>query len=393
LCASAALPIVAAASPPEPNPMLHASGTRLVDGLGAPIRLRGVFLDNWLLWSGNGFGAGFASETTIKRRLAEALGDAGALRFEDAIEDSFVGEADIAAIAKMGFNTVRVPFSYRVLEDDEHPFAYKKSGWATFDRLMGWCETHHVYVVLDMHSAPGGQSRAFVNDPGPVLLWDSDEEQNRTVALWRAIAARYRDRSVVAGYDLLNEPNVRDGSKLIQLYTRIAGAIRAVDRNHLIFFEGNVAATDFSAFTNPITSNEAYSFHSYALFGIDRTPDQLQHLQALAKTQAVPIWNGEFGANTLAWVTSTVQLFDAPSNGVTGWIFWPWKRVSSGNETQYRDLLTIEPGALWRRLARYVAGLPFKPSPADAEQGAQDFLRAMAVERCTVDAQIQAALK
>ncbi len=74
------------------------------------------------------------------------------------------------------------------------------------------------------------------------------------------MAIRYRDRDMVAGYDLLNEPDPPTG---VAMYTRIATAIREVDTQHMIIVEGANYARDFSMFTAPIDANRVYSFHLY----------------------------------------------------------------------------------------------------------------------------------
>ena len=135
-------------------------------------------------------------------------------------------------------------------------------GWVYLDRLLEWCTRHDVYVVLDLHSAPGGQSDIFVADPDEKKLWQSEENEERTVALWRAIAARYKDEKIVAGYDLLNEPGFPNPAELIELYLRIITAIREVDPYHMVIIEGNNLTTDFS-YVSPtlvIKSNVQFSY-------------------------------------------------------------------------------------------------------------------------------------
>ncbi len=69
---------------------------------------------------------------------------------------NFITERDIEMISQMGLNVIRVPFNHTLLEDDAHPYQYKESGWKFLDQLLIWSEKHRVYVVLDLHSAPGG---------------------------------------------------------------------------------------------------------------------------------------------------------------------------------------------------------------------------------------------
>src|SRR3546814_8856147 len=87
---------------------------------------------------------------------------------------------------------------------------WKEDGFARIDALIDWARANQIYVILDLHAAPGGQGTDLPNadrDPDAPSLWDSAENQRRTVALWRKLAARYADEPWVGGYDILNEPN------------------------------------------------------------------------------------------------------------------------------------------------------------------------------------------
>ena len=80
------------------------------------------------------------------------------------------------------------------------------------------------------------------------MIWYSAKARQRTVALWRAIAERYHDRTIVAGYDLINEPLPPIGKEgmLDELTEQIAAAIREVDPYHLIVVEGGRFSSGFS---------------------------------------------------------------------------------------------------------------------------------------------------
>jgi hypothetical protein len=180
------------------TPFVHADGTLIRDEQNRPLHLRGVNLGGWLSWEGWIFGGGFESQTTILGRLGSLVGPETAGAFRDAVHARFIAEPDIARIAAMGFNVVRVPLNCRLLEDDARPDAYKEAGWQVLDRLLGWCEAHRVYAVLDLHSAPGGQSKLFMADPADpakgAVLWSDEACQARTVALYEDPAG------LVSGY-------------------------------------------------------------------------------------------------------------------------------------------------------------------------------------------------
>ena len=114
-----------------------------------------------------------------------------------------------------------------------------------------------------MHAAPCSQSYSFVSDyVGPEFLWFTAKCQERTVAMWKAIAARYANQNVIAGYDLINE-SVTTDAKLLDLYRRTTAAIRQVDGNHLLIYEGNTVAQTFDFMTAPLDANAMLSVHDY----------------------------------------------------------------------------------------------------------------------------------
>jgi hypothetical protein len=369
---------------------VHREGLGVVDERGHPLQLRGVNLGGWLVWEGWIWGGGLKllhpwgqSESAIEQRLAEAAGTDALCSFREAIRDRFVTEADIAAIAAAGFDVVRVPLDHRDFACDASP------GWAVVDRLLDWCEAHGVYAVLDLHSAPGGQTKFFVADPEPVLLWDSGEAQDRTVALWGAIARRYAGRSAVAGYDLLNEPRPPDPAALVALYRRIVDAIRAVDRGHMLVVEGADFARDFSMFSAPLDDDQIYSFHMYTWFGDDRV-DRLRGYARVAAAQGVPMWCGEFGENTTPMIASTLDLFDQQIPGLVGWSFWTWKRTAT---SRWAPLQGIDPPPAWKRLIEWaVNDSGARPAPSEAQGALRDFVDAAQVDRLTSDAELTRVL-
>ncbi len=147
-----------------------------------------------------------------------------------------------------------------------------EEGFQLLDNLVDWCSKHNVYVIIDMHGAPGGQTGANIDDSPndqPELFTDK-KNQDRLVDLWVKIASRYKDEPAVAGYDLLNEPlPQRTGAaakykdQLEPLYKRITAAIREVDKRHMITLEGCDWANDWSVFSTPFDDNLFYQFHYY----------------------------------------------------------------------------------------------------------------------------------
>ena len=383
------------------NQMIHQQGSLIVDGQGQPIKLRGVLLEGWLMWNGPLWGSGlFNSESKIEEKIRELVGREKALWFRQQVYQTFITEHDIQMIAEMGFNVVRVPFNHTVLEDDDQPFIYKDSGWVLFDQLLKWCEKYGVYVVFDMHSAPGGQSGVFVNDPDGTNYFKSEVHIKRTAELWKAIASRYKNRHIVAGYDLLNEPQIplfTSPHVLVETYATIIKAIRQVDTKHMVILSaGGLTSDDMSMFTETIDNNQALAFHTYNLLGSGVNHQLHKKYTAISKALNVPIWNGEIGAHTIEWVDTVINMFEDPDYNISGWIFWPWKVVPAPvyNKDRYRHLMAIETPPEWDMVANWVAGVWFAPKPNEKQalKGMQKFLESMKAKNLKKDSAMEQVL-
>jgi endoglucanase len=369
-------PQVSTAQPlTAPGGFVHRSGTTLVDGTGARVTLRGVNLGNWLTQENWLMGSGQTNvgQTKMYSRLGSLVGQTAANTFLSAVQSSYVTKIDIDAIAALGFNVVRVPFNYRILEDDASPGVYKASGWAFLDNVMEWAEADGIYVVLDMHGAPGAQSALWHADPSNgAALWTNTADQDRTVALWTAIASRYAMRTAVAGYDLLNEPAAPSNTQLTDLYQRIINGIRTVDTHHLVLLEGAYYATNNQIFASRYDENEALSIHQY-LWGAVTPELNIISAERNAARLNVPVWVGEFGDDSPTNVANRVHRYNGDAK-LSGWCDWTWKGALQSNGR--RQVEEFIPTAAWRKTVTWMAGNIFTPKPtvAEAQQGMADYL-------------------
>jgi hypothetical protein len=383
--------------------MLHARGGAVTDGHGKPVLLRCVNLSPWLIPEGYLVGQGsLAALTTspsqIKRRLEAVIGPAESRRFWQDWTNSFVVAQDFQHLEAEGFNCVRLPLSAKRLVRDSGTggVVLDATGIAPVDRAVAWGQQYGLYVILDLHDAPGGQNALQSVSDVPstdrtARLWlgpTAAENRKQTIDLWRALAARYAHARAVGGYDLLNEPDLPEGvakSALPQLYSAITAAIRSIDRSHLIILEGDVYAHDFSSLQSPSDHNVMYEFHEYAFFNRTwRAPTQRSlapFLQLRAATR-LPIWLGEFGEDTLQWQMQMVELMKA--NHI-GWAVWPWKRIDLHNS--HPVIETIRAPQAWNALAGYLVGawLARRPSRSQAERAMRLMLRAIRTPNCTED--------
>src|ERR1700752_1043151 len=175
---------------------------------GKPLLLKGINLGNWLLPEGYMFKFKTAnSPRMIQSVVNELIGEDGARRFWRAFRENYITREDIRFIKQSGFNSVRVPFSYRLFVSESDQQKLEGPGYELLDHVVNWCKQEGLSVVLDMHAAPGGQTGDNIDDSwGYPFLFESAESQQLTVDIWRKIAAGYSNEPTAIGYDLLNEP-------------------------------------------------------------------------------------------------------------------------------------------------------------------------------------------
>lgn len=218
----------------EPD-FLKTSGTTIVDGSGQNVLLKGVAFGNEV-WS------------------------------DQEIPATHHNEADFARVKAMNMNVIRFYLNYRTFESDANPFSYKQSGWDWIDKNIAWARKYDIRLILNMHAPQGGYQSQGTGD----ALWTNMVNQDRLVALWKAIAARYADEPQIAGLGILNEPvptaSVQQWQQLAQ---RITDSIRKVNPKHILFIEkaiyikGNYAEDENLNFPLVNDNNQVAEFHFY----------------------------------------------------------------------------------------------------------------------------------
>ncbi len=362
---------------------LHTQGQDIVDEKGRKFLIQGVGLGNWMLPEGYmwKFGPQGDRPRKIEKIVSDLIGPENATRFWSEYRRQYIAETDIKRIAELGFNAVRPALNARLFQTEEKDPTFVEEGFGLLDNLVAWCKNQGIYVIIDMHAAPGGQTGANIDDSAmdqPALFVQS-KNQDRLVDLWVKIAGRYKDQPTVAAYDLLNEPlPARTGAaaqykdQLGPLYERLTKAIRQIDPKHMVTLEGADWANDWSVFADRFDDNLLYQFHYYAW---DR-PDNLKSInQYLAHRNRLnaPVWVGETGEKDNAIYWATTQYFEA--NNI-GWSFWPWKKMAAQNAPY-----SIKAPDGWDGIAAYSRG-GAKPGKEAAEKTLEQLLQNIRLENC-----------
>ncbi|KAH8105387.1 glycoside hydrolase [Cristinia sonorae] len=291
---------------------LKVSGTKIVDKDGKEVILRGAGLGGWM--NMENFISGYPGcEFQIRAALADVVGKEKSEFFFDKFLEYFFTEEDAIFFKSSGLNCIRLPFNYRHFEDDMNPRVLKKDGFKHLDRVIDLCAKHGIYTILDLHTAPGGQNTDWHSDMGGHIanFWNHKDFQDRVLWLWKELALHYKDNTWIAGFNPLNEPTDPYHTRVIDFYDQVYNVIREVDTNHVLFFDGNTFASDFSHFgdNHKKWENAAYSIHDYTVYGFPNAPEeyvgsegQLRRLRRSYEKKrewmderGLCVWNGEWG--------------------------------------------------------------------------------------------------
>ncbi len=299
-----------------------------------------------------------------------------------------IADTDWDEMARRGFSVIRLIVTWSRIEPERGRI--DQDYLDQVDAYVTAAAEHGIYTVIDMHqdaysafiatedeaecaegSRPGkgwdgapewatitdGLSTCVTGErnsaPAVVAAWnhfydDTDGIRGRFAASWAAVAQRFAGRAEVAGYDLLNEPEVsRPAGELEPLYAQLLAesidAIRAAeesaDFDHLIFVEPAIPAADPSfglVIPDPTTmgvdpAGVVAAPHNYAesINTLDLSIEATTQLyRGVAAGIGVPLWIGEYGF----WDTSpdTMEKIaryaaDEDAN-VLGGAWWQWRQ-------------------------------------------------------------------
>ena len=330
--------------------LLRVRGEDIMDASDIPVRLRGVCIGGWL--NMENFINGYPGvESRFRKAVHEALGEDKAQLFFTKMLDNFITDVDLRYIASLGATVVRVAINYRHFEDDLNPFNYKEEGFHYLDKLVNWCRSNGLYLILDMHAAPGWQNPDWHSDNPSrcVHLWEDKLYQDRLVSLLETVARHYKDEPVIAGYNVLNEPVCGNPKALNHVYRILTKAIRKVDADHILFLEGDFYSTRFDELDPPFDDNTVYSCHSYfppgwskceypgivggVQYDFAKLEEIYKSFSSFMRRHRVPNWVGEFGSAFwgprydrygLKLVDDSISIFEKYKDH---WTIWTYKDI------------------------------------------------------------------
>jgi hypothetical protein len=282
-------------STPTPTPTATSTPTPTATPTTTPTATTTVPTDKWSLWAG---GTHLRGANIWQRRVYPELDGPGFLG-PGPVGPPYT-QTDFNRLAALGANYVNI--SHPGLFTETPPYTVNQDAQNNLDNLLGMIAQADMFAVISFRTGPGRSEFTFywdevgdwfdasyLNDS----MWQDQAAQDAWVEMWRYTAERYRDNPIVAGYDLMVEPNSNEvGSDAIndlldiwdpaefynqyggtlydwnQLYPRITTGIRQVDTNTPILIGGNgYSAVNWLPYVQTTGDpHTVYTVHQYEPF-------------------------------------------------------------------------------------------------------------------------------
>jgi hypothetical protein len=360
--------------------LVRTEGKQFIAPDGSVLHIKGISLGNWLMPEGYMFKFDVAkAPRQIYGAFERLLGPARAASFWVAFRDSYIREDDIRFIKAVGFNTIRIPIHYALFMSEDGVMAGE--GWTLLDRVLRWARAAGLYVIVDLHAAPGGQTGINHDDgPGYPLMFYVPRDRDLTVKLWRAIAQVHAGDPTILGYDLLNEPiapyhdTATLNPRLEPFYKQVTSAVRAVDPGRIVILAAGQWSSSFDMFGPPFAPNLAYTYHS---FWASTKRDSIQRHLNFSNRYDVPLFLGETGELTDEWNARFRKLHD--EHGI-GWSFWTYKNLDTPS-----TVVSIPRPEGWNEIVAFADGrTDVKPTGALIDKALAQYLEGMRLSNATV---------
>lgn len=185
-------------------------------------------------------------------------------KYDEEHFNTFITIKDIEYIASLGFDHVRVPVDYNVLEDEEGNI--KETGFKYLSNCLEWCIKYNLKMIIDLHECYGYSFDPLKVDMDRKKFFYDDALQARFMNLWKEIVTRFKDYQDIIAFEPLNEVvllEVKDAWN--QIASNYIKMLREIVPNAYIIIGGVCynSVTTVEYIDVPVDDKIVFNFHCY----------------------------------------------------------------------------------------------------------------------------------
>ena len=178
--------------------------------------------------------------------------------------DSFITGEDIRNIASLGFDHVRVPVDYILLEEEDG--TPKEDGFRYLELCREWCAEYGLHMLIDLHECYGYSFDPLKKGMDRERFFYDSDLQERFLNLWRKIAERFAPYPEQVAFEPLNEVVLQE---VADAWNRIASTwihmMRTIAPDSWLVVGGVCysSVTSVPLLDIPLDEKIVYNFHCY----------------------------------------------------------------------------------------------------------------------------------
>lgn len=162
---------------------------------------------------------------------------------------------DLEQIKSLGCDVIRLPVNLHAMTSGAPDYVVDPLLFRMLDQVADWTEELGLHLILDNHTFDPNAA----TDPGIGIVLN---------AVWRQMAAHFKDRSDLVYYEILNEPHGIATSVWADIQQEAINAIRSEDTKHYIVVGGvnYNSYNDLATLPKYADDKLIYTFHFYDPF-------------------------------------------------------------------------------------------------------------------------------
>ena len=363
--------------------------------------------------------AGYPSTSTLPwlhsngREILNSAGDqvllrgmnvTGLLQAKDMRPGPVPTSRDFAEMAADGFDVIRIPISWSLLEP--RPGRFSRAYLDLLEKVVGEAAGQGIYSIIDMHNidwsayyggdgAPSWLSAGFLPRSFPAgspwnrhlapgvlasygIFWaDLGGWQQDAIQAWTVVARAFGHDSAVAAFDLWNEPHpfpippgLFEAKFLLPFEARLISTLARVAPRQM-YMEEQTLDFGLPTYVGELPyPNQVFSSHVFATLleppwqaPVPQYGAPLRLLESQARTAGAAPWVGEVGGPPgtagNAWIAREMNELDAYR---LGWAYWDWNEGGSWAFVKHPSRLRLVARAYPRATPGRLVSLSYDPS-------------------------------
>ena len=230
---------------------------------------------------------------------------------------TWITDTDIANMAGMGVNTLRIPIGFWAFVKPLASEPYVQSTQLQeVTRILGYAVAHGMTVVLDIHGLPGSQNgKDHSGHQGDIQFWTA-ANQARSLQVVQAAAtwiANSGYSGVISALEVANEPNIPDWTTWLQYKDYVLASYKIIQQTipgvATMFHDGFWPMQPWNNFFTS-ADNVVIDTHKYWAFSPTTFEQAQSDVCAYVETfvsMNIPVFVGEFSLSVDGDVSSFIN--------------------------------------------------------------------------------------